>query len=108
MPIMPFAIDSCTTREVANSATAKSATAPKRSSHGARLKNSHHAAMTTAPATPPSTARRPSGIPKSIASGATAGATNVTTPRKTAPATPGHTRSGFGTIAPTLCEVDIS
>ena len=42
IPIIPFAIDSWTTRDVANSATTIRTMAPRRSDQGARLKNSHH------------------------------------------------------------------
>ena len=49
-PIIPLAIEGCTTREVTAPATSISAVAPSRSDHGARLKNSHHP-ITTRPST---------------------------------------------------------
>jgi hypothetical protein len=55
IPIIPFEMDSCTRREVADSATIIRTIAPRRSDHGARLKNSHHRTMISAPAKAPST-----------------------------------------------------
>ena len=42
IPIIPFAIDSWTMRDVATSATIIRTMAPQRSDQGARLKNTHH------------------------------------------------------------------
>jgi hypothetical protein len=97
IPIIPFAIDACTTRDVAISATTINRTAPTRSDHGARLKNSHQARIANEATSAPSTAMMP-------ASGRTSGTTNLTSPSSTAAATPGHSRSGLR-IGPSVSRV---
>ena len=52
IPIIPFAIDSCTMRDVASTAPTMTTMAPTRSDQGARLKKSHHTMIANPPATP--------------------------------------------------------
>jgi hypothetical protein len=82
-------IDAWATVLVANTATTITMIAPTRSNHGARLNNSHHTAITNAPATPPSIAM------SAPLSGASSGAPIMTSNWTMAMTTPGHSRSGF-------------
>ena len=71
IPIMPVAIDTWMTRDVATIATIIRTMAPKRSDQGARLKKTHHTTIANPPTSPPIT-------PKGMASGSTMGTTNLT------------------------------
>ena len=76
-PIIPFAIDGWTKRDVTAAATSISATTPSRSDQGARLKNSHQPITARPNAKPPITAVPPcdgqtSGISQSSHWSATA------------------------------------
>ena len=53
MPIIPPAIDTSITRDVAAIATSITAIAPRRSDQGARLKKTHQTKIVTAAARPP-------------------------------------------------------
>ena len=66
IPPGAVAIDSWRTREVANIATTISTTAPTRSDHGARLKNTHHTTIANAATSPPS---NPTGAPRARLAG---------------------------------------
>ena len=55
IPIAPPRIDLSRKGRIANAATTISPIAPKRSSHGARLKNSHHTKTSAPPPTIPTT-----------------------------------------------------
>ena len=52
IPCAPVAIDLSTMRDVANIAAIIRTTAPKRSDHGARLKNTHHRTIANPPPSP--------------------------------------------------------
>ncbi|CAN5769047.1 hypothetical protein BH20ACI3_BH20ACI3_22430 [soil metagenome] len=107
IPMAPFAIDTWTMRDVANSATIIRAMAPKRSDQGARLRNTHHTTITNAQKTPPITPKNVAGNPKYVASGATTGTTNLTSIRSAAATTPGHSRSGFSSVGSSVCAMSI-
>jgi hypothetical protein len=88
IPIIPFAIDGCTMRLVMMIAMTINTIAPKRSTQGARLKNSHQTRIASAHTIAPS-------IAPMAASGATTGTTNQSSHCSTTATTPGHSRSGF-------------
>ena len=67
-----------------------------RSTHGARLKNSHHTRIITTPARAPS-------MPMSRVSGTASGRMNRITQITTAAATPGHSRIGFRVTEVLVC-----
>ena len=92
MPIIPPTIDSWRSGLIATMATAITTTAPRRSSHGARLKNVHHTMTATVPASPAIT-------PRSEASGMTSGSANLASTMIEAAITPGQRRSGFRSVA---------
>src|SRR5262249_53462804 len=91
IPIIPPAIEGSTTRLVATTATTISTSAPMRSNHGARLKNSHHKMVANAAITP---ARKQ----KSVALGIRKGTTNHDNHCTAKAMTPGHRRSDRLTI----------
>src|SRR6476659_3798036 len=64
------------------------ATAPRRSAHGTRLKKIHHTRIASVQTTAPM-------IPSGAASGTTRGTTNLSITSTAAAATPGHSRSGL-------------
>ena len=72
---------------VAMIATTIKTMAPTRSTHGARLKNSHHTRTTNTQASPP--------IIATIAVSRTTKGTSQSKHSATTATTPGHTRSGF-------------
>jgi len=88
MPPPVQVIDSCATRDTRRGATIITASAPSLSCQMARLKNSHHITMASAPRTPPIMAMAP-------ASGKMRGVTNRIRQSSTAAATPGHNRRGL-------------
>ena len=88
MPIMPFETEMWTSRDVASIAVIIKTTAPRRSTQGARLKNSHQTAINNAPTTPPT-------IASIAASGMTMGSANLTSSTSSATTTPGQSRRGF-------------
>ena len=65
IPIIPFAIDSSTTRDVAKNATIITTRAATRSDQGARRKNSHHTGTARPPKIPPNTLTTGYGTPNS-------------------------------------------
>lgn len=92
---------------IASTATINRITAPRRSTQGARLKNSHYTTMRTAQSIPPSTAIIPIGISKTSASPAIGGMTYLASTSTIARTTPGHSRSGFRDVPPSV-DVDMS
>ena len=82
-------------------ATIITATAPSRSAHGARLKNSHHRRMRTPPPTPPRTAKMP---PPGTSSGTIRTVSRISVAR----VTPGHKRRGLSTVRGSTCVSAIS
>jgi hypothetical protein len=55
IPIFDVAIDTCSSRDAANSATIINRMAPQRSTLGALLKNAHHIAIASPPSIPANT-----------------------------------------------------
>ena len=66
LPIIPRLTDTSTTKRSAKNAAAIRMGTPARSSHGARLKNSHHTAIAAALATPPTMPTITNGNPNSL------------------------------------------
>ncbi len=98
MPMAPVAIDSWRMSGVAARATIIRATAPRRSDHGARLKNSHQTTRANPPANPPS-------MPYMAASGATRGTPYRASHCNATMTTPGQSRSGFGGVDVSACVI---
>src|SRR6266568_4907455 len=88
IPIMPPTIDLSSSGLMAKNPTTTTASGRRRSSHGARLKNSHQITMAAAQASEPNK-------PITAASGLSTGTMKRSTSSRTAAATPGHSRSGF-------------
>ena len=92
MPIIPPTIDSWKNGLIAMMATAITTIAPRRSSHGARLKNIHHTMTATVPA-------KPAMTPRLEASGMTSGSANLTSTMIEAAITPARDGAAFDRYA---------
>src|SRR5262245_2286607 len=108
IPIIPPLMDWCTTRDVATSATIIKASAPSRSDHGARLKNSHHTTVATPHSIPTMTPTNESETGKTSLSGAISGRTYRASTSTIAITRPGHNRSGLRGVGPPVSIGDIS
>ncbi len=100
IPIIPVAIDTWMMRVVAASATIIRTMAPKRSDQGARLRNTHHTTIASAPTSSPIT-------PNPMAPGTTIGTTNLASHCSTTATTPGHSRSFFCELGSSVCAIVI-
>jgi hypothetical protein len=95
-PIFPVLIDTWTRGFKATTARLIRMMAPRRSDHGARLKNIHQRRIPTADSIPANIATSPSGSEKISTSGSLrAGTTYLPSTSTIAKTTPGHSRRGF-------------